>query len=80
MELLDIKWTKDSSLFLDTMHSLSTGGFLNKTRQNMGEKILKNENSSLFVYKHFVESKNECRKPDKNSSLRRLEFVPRNLG
>jgi hypothetical protein len=28
---------------------------------------------------HFVERKNEGRKLDKNSSLRRLEFMPRNL-
>jgi hypothetical protein len=28
---------------------------------------------------NIVERKNEGRKPDKNSSLRRLEFMPRNL-
>ncbi len=28
---------------------------------------------------HFVERKTEGRKPDKNSSLRRLEFMPRIL-
>ncbi len=28
---------------------------------------------------HFLEQKNEGRKSDKNSSLRRLEFMPRNL-
>ncbi len=29
--------------------------------------------------KHFVEWKNEGRKLDKNSRLRRIEFMPRNL-
>jgi hypothetical protein len=33
---------------------------------------------SIHEY-HFVKQKNEDRKPDKNSSLRRLEFMPRNL-
>ncbi len=28
---------------------------------------------------HLVERKTEGRKPDKNASLRRLEFMPRNL-
>jgi hypothetical protein len=28
---------------------------------------------------HFVERENEGRMPDKNSSLRRLEFMPRNI-
>jgi hypothetical protein len=28
---------------------------------------------------HFAERKNEGRKPDKNSSLRRVELLPRNL-
>jgi hypothetical protein len=41
---------------------------------NFYKKIHKQENLSLFV-----ERKNEVRKPDKNSSLRRLEFMPRNL-
>jgi hypothetical protein len=31
------------------------------------------------VKKRKNERKNEARKPDKNSSLRRLEFMPRNL-
>jgi hypothetical protein len=37
------------------------------------------ENSSLIHEEHFVEHKNEGRKPDKNSRLRRLEFMPKNL-
>jgi hypothetical protein len=36
-------------------------------------------NKKSIHEKHFVERKNEGRKPDKNPSLRRLEFMPRNL-
>jgi hypothetical protein len=32
-----------------------------------------------FHETHFVERKNEGRKPDESSSLRRLEFMPSNL-
>ncbi len=37
------------------------------------------ENSSLLM-NSLLEQKNEGKKPDKNSTLRRLEFMPRNLG
>ncbi len=33
---------------------------------------------AIYGY-HFVERKNECRKPDKNSSLRGLKFMLRNI-
>jgi hypothetical protein len=35
--------------------------------------------NSLFVEWKNERRKNESRKPGKNSSLRRLEFMPRNL-
>jgi hypothetical protein len=54
---------------------------------------LKSENQTLLCFffiretrklesareKHFLERKIEGRKPDKDLSLRRLEFMPRNL-
>ncbi len=43
------------------------------------KKSVKQENSSLFMNILLYNSKNESRKPDKNLSLRRLEFMPRNL-
>jgi hypothetical protein len=36
----------------------------------------KEKNKKKF---NFVEQENESRKPDKNSGLRRLEFMPGNL-
>jgi hypothetical protein len=36
MEFLDIKLTKDSSYLLHAIHSLSTGGFLKKSRLYSG--------------------------------------------
>jgi hypothetical protein len=48
--------------------------------KNPYEKSAKQENSSLFMNSTLVvEWKNEGRKPDKDSSLRRLEFMHRNL-
>jgi hypothetical protein len=41
MEFLEINLTKDSSLLLHPIHSLSTGGFVKKTRLYSGER--KNE-------------------------------------
>jgi hypothetical protein len=59
-------------------------GFLKKTRlysvlKMDTKKSAKQENSSLFVNRILQKGKNDVRKPDKNSSLRRLEFMPRNL-
>ncbi len=72
--------TKDSILFTVP----STGRFLKKTIlysgfKNPNKKIRETRNSSLFMNRIFVEQKNEGRKPDKNSILRKLEFMPRNL-
>jgi hypothetical protein len=54
MEFLDINLTKDSSLLLHAIHSLSTGGFLKKPETTLvltihTKKTAKQENSSLFV-------------------------------
>jgi hypothetical protein len=48
MEFLDVNFTKDSSLFLHAIHSLSTGGFSNKTRLYFGIKK---------TYKNFQETR-----------------------
>jgi hypothetical protein len=41
---------------------------------------MKVENQAyLHSSQHLTEIKNESRKPDKNWSLRRLEYMPRNL-
>jgi hypothetical protein len=39
MEFLDFNLTKDSNLLLHAIHSLSTGGFLNKIRLKMRVEI-----------------------------------------
>jgi hypothetical protein len=76
--------TKDLGLLFHAIHSLPTGGILKKTRLNSGFKnayknICKTRKTESMHEKHFVERKNEGRKPDKNSSPGRLEFMPRNL-
>ncbi len=81
---MDIDLTKDSSLLHHAIHRLSTGGFLKKTRLHSGIKIhtkicetRKLENKLEFINEYLlVERKNEGRKPDKNSSLRRLKLKP----
>jgi hypothetical protein len=59
-----------------------TGGFYRKPYSTLvlnihTKKSTKQKELESLHEKHFVERKNEGRKPDKNSSLRRLEFVPR---
>jgi hypothetical protein len=44
------------------------------------KKIREKRKLESLHEKHFVKQKNEGRKPDKNLSQRRLEFMPRNLG
>ena len=41
--------------------------------------VRKTRKLESFHEKHFVERKNEGRKPDKNLCLRRLEFMLRNF-
>jgi hypothetical protein len=68
IEFLDIRLTKDSSLLLHVIHNLfyfpSTGGFLRKP--NSG-------------FKNTWTGKSKDRNSDKNSNLRILKVVPRNL-
>jgi hypothetical protein len=75
MEFLDISLTKDSSLLLYAFHSPFCWRILKKTIllsgcKNPYKKYTKQENSSQFMNREET---------DKNSSLRRLEFMPRNL-
>ncbi len=46
---------------------------------NPYKKSPKTRKPKSFHETHFGERKNEGRKPDENSSLRRLEFMPSNL-
>jgi hypothetical protein len=62
----------------------STCGFYRKPYSTLVLKIHTKEirekgNLESIHEKHFVERKNEGRKPDKNWRLRRLEFMPKNL-
>jgi hypothetical protein len=62
----------------------STGGFYRKSYSTLvfkihTKKIPETRKLQAIHEKHFVERKNEGRKPDNNLSLRRLEFKPRNL-
>ncbi len=78
-------WHKDSSLLLHAIHNLSTSGFSKKTRRyqlwfkKCIQTIRWTRKLESIRGEHFVQSKDEGRKPDKNSSLRRLEFKPKNL-
>jgi hypothetical protein len=82
MEYLDINLTKDSSLLLNAIHSPFYWWILKKTIvfsafNNPYKKIPETRKLVSFHETHFVERKNEGRKPDEISSLRRLEFMPR---
>ncbi len=84
VKFLDISLTKDSSLLLDAIHCLFYWRFLKKTillsrLKNLYKKICETRKLKSIHEKHFVEQKNEGRKSDKNSSLRRLKSAPRNL-
>jgi hypothetical protein len=83
MEFLDINLTKDSSLLFDAIHNLFYLRILKKTNSSLVlksfQKIRETRKLKSIHEQHFVEMKNEGRKPDKNSSLRRLKFMPRNL-
>jgi hypothetical protein len=48
--------------------------------KNAYKKICEKRKREFISEHHLVESKNEGRKPDKNSSLSRIEFMPRSLG
>jgi hypothetical protein len=85
MEFVDINLTKDSRLLLHAIHSpffwrilkktVPCSGFNNPYKKIRETRKLESIHNSTYI----VEWKNGGRKPDKNSSLRRLEFMSRNL-
>jgi hypothetical protein len=81
MEFLDISLTIDSSLLLHAIHS--DGGIRRKAYSTVvlkiHTKIHEKRKLMCTLEQHFVERKNEGRKPDKNLSLRVPKFIPRNL-
>ncbi len=77
MEFLDINLTKDSSPLLHAIHSPLYWRIVKKIIffsgfKNPYKKIRETRKLESIHEKHFVEWKNEDRKPHKNSSLRRL--------
>jgi hypothetical protein len=75
MEFLDVSLTKHSSLLLHAIHSPFYWWILKKAILFLGfknpcKKILETRKIESILEYHFVEQKNEGRKPDKNSSLR----------
>jgi hypothetical protein len=77
MEFLDINITKDSSSLFRAIHSpfywrISKKTILFSGFKNPYKKSAKQENFEPIHEKHFVEQKNEGRKPDKNSTLRSI--------
>jgi hypothetical protein len=80
-KILGHHFNKGSILLLHAIHSPFYWRMLTKTILFSGpyKKIRKTRKLESIHKYHFVERKNEGRKPDKNSSLRRLEFLPRNL-
>jgi hypothetical protein len=74
MEFLDINLTKNSMLF-----TVPYWRILKKTIPFSGFKKVLTRKLEYIHELHFVERKEEGRKQDKNSSLRRLEFMSRKL-
>jgi hypothetical protein len=82
MEFLDSNLTKDSSILPHaTVFTVpATGGFLKKPLVYSGFiNLYKKETRKLALFMNSVERKNDGRKQDKNSRMRRLEFMSRNL-
>ncbi len=76
IEFLDMNWTKDSSLLLHAIYSL----FYWEALRGLTLRWFFNSVQKKAIHEyHFVEQKNERRKPDKNLSLRRIKFLPRFL-
>jgi hypothetical protein len=67
MEFLDINLTKDLSLLPHAIHSSFYWRILKKTILLSGFK------------NPYILTQNECRKPEKNSSPGRPEFMPGNF-
>ena len=66
MEYLDIYWRILKKTILLRFSAFN----------NPYKKIPETRKLESFHERHFVERKNKGRKPDENSSLRRLEFMP----
>jgi hypothetical protein len=83
MEFLDIKFNKRLEFFAPCFSQYLLQAVFKGSHAYscLVLKILtkKSAKQGSFHEKHFVERKNEDRKPDKNSSLGRLKFVPRNI-
>ncbi len=83
MEFLDANLTKELSLLLHAIHSSLYWRILKKIILFSGIKILtenpRNEKTWVYTWIAFCRTEKKGRKPDKNSSLRRLKFMPRNL-
>jgi hypothetical protein len=82
MEFLDIELTKDLSLLLHAIHSPFYRRILKETillsdLKNLYKKIRETRKLEYIHEQHLVERKNAGRKPNKNSSHRRLKFMPR---
>ncbi len=81
----DINLTINLRLLLHAIHSSFYWRIFKQTIlfsgfKNPYKKIRETRKLESIHEKHFVERKNEGRKPDiENSSLKRLEFMPRNL-
>ncbi len=76
--------TKDSCFLLHAIHNFLYRWILQKILLCYGFKtpcksIREIKKFNSIHEWHFVEQKNEERKPDKDSSLRRLKFMPRKL-
>ncbi len=84
MKFMDINLIKYLSILLRAIHSIFYWRILQKTIlysgfKNPYKKIHETKKLESIHEKQCVERKNKGKKPDKNSSLRRLGFVPRNL-
>jgi hypothetical protein len=86
VRIRDPEWKKVGSATLNFCSMLftvpSTGGFERKPYFSLVSKVLTKKihlTRKLESIYEVLELKDEGRKPDKNSSLRRLEFLPRNI-
>ncbi len=66
-----------SAMLFMVPHSI--GGFWRKSFSSLVLQVFTKKIRETRKLEHFVERTNEVRKPDRNSNLSRLEFMPRNL-
>jgi hypothetical protein len=84
LKFSDISLTKYSSLLLHAIHRPDFWWILKKTRlfsgfKNPDKKIREIRKLESIHEERFVGLENEGRKPDKNSSQKRIEFMARKL-